>query len=867
MLSSEDLVATAEALHARANDCSDRGRPAEARDVLHEALALLDEPADPRGARLDARSVPRARASVTARVLVSLAAQGDALAPDDALSERRLARALELADASGMPEVALTVHGQRGLRALRTGDARKALVHLDAGVALIEHASARDAGILLLNRGTLHLERGDLAAAADDLDRCARGAQAADDPMLVFKARHNLGYAEFLAGRLPEALDAMEDAAEHLLPELGETLTTMPVALLDRAQVLFEVGLLTEADALLMQAAESFATRGLVQDLGEVEVLRARCARLLGRHDDARSLAGSARRRFGARGSATWVERARLVELRARLDLVRDTSPRARTNLRAVRDAALDLAGPSRGRPQARVAALVVAAEAHARLGEHREARALVARVARSRWGGAIDLRTSIEVVRARCAFAQGNLVAGTRAVVAGQTALAEHRTQFGSVEALVASGVFGERLAELDVAAAVRTGDARRVLDSAERARALFAGLASVRPADGAGELAVELRRVSEELRLAEPTADLPRVSRLHARTVELRERLSAEGWRAAGAGTVPRATRATRATEIERELRGGDAALAEVVAVGGELVATVVDGGGARLVRLGAVAPVVEAAQRLRADLRVLARPGMSVSMRSVVETSVVRQAEALDALFVVPLGVDGPLHVVGPAWCATLPWATLPSRRGVATSAGPRVDLARTRPGRAQGQRIVVVAGPDLDEAEREALEIAEMWPEAELLVGREATCAAVTRALRSADVVHLAAHGSHAPENPLFSSVRLADGALLAHEIATAPVAAATVVLSACELGAASERAGGLPLGLASVLLGLGAGHVVASVAPVSDAAARVLMTQFHEELATAGAGVVHALARATASEPCSPFVTLTTSLSV
>src|SRR5699024_11009376 len=127
-----------------------------------------------------------------------------------------------------------------------------------------------------------------------------------------------------LAGRLPEALDAMQDAAEHLLPVLGEDLSTMPIALLDRAQVLFEVGLLTEADALLEQAAQSFEARGLTQDLGEVEVLRARCARLLGRLADARALARAARERFGARGSATWVERARLVELRARLDLAAD---------------------------------------------------------------------------------------------------------------------------------------------------------------------------------------------------------------------------------------------------------------------------------------------------------------------------------------------------------------------------------------------------------------------------------------------------------------------------------------------------------------------------------------------------------------
>ncbi|MBD9698774.1 CHAT domain-containing protein [Flavimobilis sp. GY10621] len=861
MQPSEERVAAAEALHARANDCSDRGRPEEARALLSEALLLFGEPEDP--GDVPDQDVARApgAARVTARILISLAAQGDELAPDESLSERRLARALALAMSSGSHDVALTVHGQRGLRALRAGDAERALVHLDAGVALLEHATPRDAGILLLNRGTLHLDRGALDAAVDDLAQCAQGAEAVGDAMLVFKARHNLGYAEFLAGRLPEALDAMQNAAEHLLPVLGEDLSTMPIALLDRAQVLFEVGLLTEADALLEQAAQSFEGRGLTQDLGEVEVLRARCARLLGRLADARALARAARERFGERGSATWVERARLVELRARLDLAADDDE-GRAELRAVRDAALELAGPADGRQQARVAALVVGAEAHARLGEDAQARDLVARAARSRWGGAIDVRTSIAVVRARCAFAAGDLAAGVRAVVAGQRALAEHRARFGSVEALVASGVFGERLAELDIAAAASTGDAHRVLDAAERARTLLAGLTSVRLAPGAERLAVELRRASEELRLAEPVADHAQVSRLHARTIELREQLRAEGWRTTGAGEIPAAT---RAADVVRALQHGAESLVEIVVVDDTLLATVVDEAGARLVTLAEAAPVIEASHRLRADLRVLARPGLPTAMRTVVEASVARQARRIDELLVMPLDVPGPLHVVGPAWCVTVPWAVLPSRRGVPTSAGPRVDLTGPGPGRPWGDGVVVVAGPDLVDGEREAAEVAERWPGAELLVGRDATCGAVTEALRSADIVHLAAHGVHVADNPLFSSVRLVDGPLLAHEIASAPVTARTVVLAACEVGAATERAGGLPLGLASVLLGLGARHVVASVALVGDGEARSTMTRLHEELVAPGAGVVPALARATAASQLSPFVALTTSI--
>jgi hypothetical protein len=46
--------------------------------------------------------------------------------------------------------------------------------------------------------------------------------------------------------------------------------------------------------------------------------------------------------------------------------------------------------------------------------------------------------------------------------------------------------------------------------------------------------------------------------------------------------------------------------------------------------------------------------------------------------------------------------------------------------------------------------------------------------------------VAAHGSHIRQNPLFSSLELADGPLFAYEIADRRVAP-HVVLSACELG--------------------------------------------------------------------------------
>ena len=108
-----------------------------------------------------------------------------------------------------------------------------------------------------------------------------------------------------------------------------------------------------------------------------------------------------------------------------------------------------------------------------------------------------------------------------------------------------------------------------------------------------------------------------------------------------------------------------------------------------------------------------------------------------------------------------------------------------------------------------------------------------------------------------QNPLFSSLQLADGPLFAYEIADRQLAP-HVVLSACELGQATTRPGDEALGLTRVLLQLGARCVVAGVAQVADGVAGEVMANYHRRLA-AGADSATALAEATASDPYVPFV--------
>jgi len=158
---------------------------------------------------------------------------------------------------------------------------------------------------------------------------------------------------------------------------------------------------------------------------------------------------------------------------------------------------------------------------------------------------------------------------------------------------------------------------------------------------------------------------------------------------------------------------------------------------------------------------------------------------------------------------------------------------------------------VAGPGLARSTDEADDVAAAWGSAKSFAGESATGANLAKAMGDARVLHIAAHGTHQSENPLFSSLRLYDGPLFAHELDQTAGTPEHVVLSACELGLATVRPGDEALGLTSVLLRLGTKSVVAGVARIGDDVAAEMMGTYHRLLA-AGEDSASALANATAA---------------
>jgi CHAT domain-containing protein len=168
------------------------------------------------------------------------------------------------------------------------------------------------------------------------------------------------------------------------------------------------------------------------------------------------------------------------------------------------------------------------------------------------------------------------------------------------------------------------------------------------------------------------------------------------------------------------------------------------------------------------------------------------------------------------------------------------------------------VVLVAGPGLPGAAGEVASLRRRYPGARSFTPRTARVEAVLSALDGASLAHIAAHGRFRTNNPLFSSLVLADGPLMVYDIERMRRAPGRIVLSACDSGVSGVRPGDELMGLAAALFAQEATTLVASVVPVSDEATRPLMLRYHKALEATGspAAALASVGESRAGDPAS-----------
>jgi CHAT domain-containing protein len=219
--------------------------------------------------------------------------------------------------------------------------------------------------------------------------------------------------------------------------------------------------------------------------------------------------------------------------------------------------------------------------------------------------------------------------------------------------------------------------------------------------------------------------------------------------------------------------------------------------------------------------------------------------------------PGALDKPrLIVVAHGALHYLPWSALSDGKGflvdrLSLRQLPSASVMQYLAGRksAAQREMLILGDPDLGDpaldlpgAEAEARAIKAIWPGATVHTRKAATKAAIGQGGGLYRMIHVAAHGEFRSDQPLASGILLSpsgtdDGRLTAGDLYGLRLNADLVTLSACETGMGAVLSGDDVVGLTRGLLYAGAGNIVATLWPVSDAETTFLMTSFYRNLRT------------------------------
>lgn len=737
---------------------------------------------------------------------------------------------------------------QQALVMLRLGRLDEALdLSLRALPVLREHGDRLAEARALNNLIVLHAYRSEFDEAIRAGSAARTIAEELGQTLLVARTVHNVAYALGRRGDVPTSL-ARYDEAEAAYHQLEDPDPYLAVLDADRAEVLLGVGLSDEARQRAEASCAALQRAENVTDLSEVYLLVARCRLAAGDAAGAVDAAEAAAGHFDEQLRPSWSAMARFIAIEATPVQDRSLGQRAADVAEQ-----LDAAGWKSAAIQARV----VAARGYLEAGDHDAAREVLGPpVADRRRSMTAAERAAVWHATALLRVVRGDRRGARRAVAAGLRVVDDHRATLGASELRAHAAAAGVDLARIGLRLAIEDDRPREALRWMESARAVSVLVPPARPPDDAAladELA-QLRVVEAERRTAsEPVRAgvlAARVRHLEAAVVR-RTRRVAGGDRADG----------FRVADILDAL--GERALLEYAVLDGQFFGLLIAGGRVRLRPLGPVDAAEREIASLLFSLQRLSRVGSSPASLAAGVAAMEHSLGVLDSVLVGPfrraIG-DRPVVVVPSSGTRRMPWGSLPGLAGRPTSVAPsaaawmRASTVRVPP---LDRDVILVAGPGLDGAHAEITDLAALYPAATALTGPAATTNAVLGGLAAgAGVVHVAAHGTFRADNPLFSSLLLADGPLTVHDLSATGGSAAWFVLSACDAAVHASPTDDEILGMGAGLLSLGAANLVAPVCPVSDAATRTLMVSLHRRL-LAGDRPAEALAAlhiAAAAEP-------------
>lgn len=699
------------------------------------------------------------------------------------------------------------------------------------------------------NLALIESEQGRFWPARRRLDQ-ALAAAAEIGPALAAGVAGNRAWVAVQSGRFAEGMSLFDEATQALsdagLP-LGDHYH-------EYADALIELRLLPEAAEAARRGLEEFSAAGVPLMAAEAQLRVAQLAMLAGDTAEAVAASTAATAAFRAQRRGAWQARSVLVTAEARLN----SGTATMADLSGARAAAQRM--ENLGMISSAVQGFLVTGRLAAALGRRRPAVTALTRA------GSLARRAPVLVrVRGRHAAAlAARLRHQDREALAhcrrGLTDLARHRGGLPSAELRALASGHGAELGLIGLDVVVRDGSPTRALGWMERSRA--AALLAVEPpafdeirADLAALRAAHGEQRNQPANGAGSAGEVRSGERAAQEQAVIEDRIRHVTWRAAhvaGTSAAP-----VTFGELRDRLQGR--VLIEYGLLGQDLLAVVVDARSSRISALGPAGPVRHQLRALHFALRRLAKPGCPAASQAAARASADLRLRTLRELLIRPLQVPGgpELVIVPVPDLQGVPWAAIcagpvslaPSATFWARTA--QAAHARARAGRTD-QTVVLVAGPDLPGAAAEVEALMRIHPAAIRLTPLASTADAVAGALDGADLAHLACHGTLRADNPMFSSLLLADGPLTLQELYARGLAPHRLILAACRSGSQASYAGDEVLGFVTALLARGTAGVLASTAEVPDVAAVGLMMAVHRRLVQ-GETLARALHEARASQ--------------
>ncbi|MGA9773803.1 MAG: CHAT domain-containing tetratricopeptide repeat protein [Blastocatellia bacterium] len=298
----------------------------------------------------------------------------------------------------------------------------------------------------------------------------------------------------------------------------------------------------------------------------------------------------------------------------------------------------------------------------------------------------------------------------------------------------------------------------------------------------------------------------------------------------------------------KLQRDL-GPDTALVEYFSLDGELLAFIVTDEDIKVTRyLGRESEVSAALERLRFQIDSL-RYGAE-RMRNHLDELTRRARHHLTDLY--DLLLEPIEDEIGERRLVVVPYRALHyvpfhalydgcsyviERREVCYA--PSANVLRrclAAPQRAVNHALLLgVSDAQAPRVREEIFTLAPLFPSAKALTGESATLEALRMSAAEADVLHLACHGKFRSDNPMFSSLRLADGWLTVQDAYSLQLKCGLAVLSACETGLNAVAPGDEMIGLARGFFSAGALSLIVTLWTVDDEETAALMAEFYKRL--------------------------------